>query len=56
VLLPVLAPQFKKVRDFLEKIQWRAIEIMGGLTYLPFEEMFRDVGLFSHMGGIKLPR
>ena len=41
------APQFKKDRDFLEGVQWRATKMIKSLEHLLYEERQRDLGLFS---------
>ena len=41
------APQFKKGRELLERVQQRATRMMRGLGHLLYEERLRDLGLFS---------
>ena len=40
-------PQFKKDSDLLERVQQRATNAVRGQEYLLYEEMLRDLGLFS---------
>ncbi|PKU48452.1 hypothetical protein llap_1193 [Limosa lapponica baueri] len=41
------APQFKKDRELLERVQQRAIKMIRGLECLSYEERLRHFGLFS---------
>ncbi|GAB0204909.1 hypothetical protein GRJ2_002956500 [Grus japonensis] len=41
------APQFKKDRELLERVQWRATQMIRGLEHLSYEERLREVDQFS---------
>ncbi|PKU38362.1 hypothetical protein llap_11333 [Limosa lapponica baueri] len=41
------APQFKKDRELLERVQRRAMQMVKGMEHLSYEERLRDLDLFS---------
>jgi len=41
------APQFKKDRELLERVQWIAIKMTRGLKHLWYEKRLRNLELFS---------
>ncbi|PKU36186.1 reverse hypothetical protein [Limosa lapponica baueri] len=40
------APQFKKDRELLQRVPWRATKIIKELEHLSYKERLRDLGLF----------
>jgi len=41
------APQFKKDEELLERVQWRATRMTGGLKHLSYRESLRELVFFS---------
>lgn len=40
-------PKLRKDKELLERVQWRATEIIRGLNHLSYEERLRQLGQFS---------
>ena len=36
------APWYREDRDFLERVQWRATQMIKGLEYIPYENRLRN--------------
>jgi len=49
------ASQFRKDRDLLEGVQWRATKMIKSLEHLLYEERLSNLGLFS-LGKRRLKR
>lgn len=51
VFLPISsasgASQYKRDMDILEKVQWRAMEMIKGLEHMWYEEKLRELELFT---------
>ena len=41
------APQFKQDEELLERVQQRAMKMVGGLEQVFYEKRLRELGLFS---------
>ena len=47
VLFQFWAPQFKRDRELLDRVQWRTTKMIRGWEHLPYEERLRDLGLLG---------
>jgi len=47
ILVQFWAPQLKKARNLLRRVQWGATKMIKGLKYLLCEDRLSDLGLFS---------